>query len=182
MAEVREFLDSWLIKHIQGCDFDYRSACVGHSAADAAAGSISFLKANGEDHLPFPEWNNLRVMLVDDNANFRLLVKTILKAVGIRNLDIMDNAQDGLAKLSQRPADVVLCDWVMEDMNGAEFSRKVQEMELPTRVVLLTGYSIDVLKERSSDTGVFDYLEKPIRAQQLLATITRTVTTPSQLN
>ena len=75
--------------------------------------------------------------------------------------------------MADRPADIVLCDWVMDEMNGTEFAHKVSEMQLPTRVVMLTGYSIDVLKERSSDLGIADYIEKPVKARTLLETISR---------
>lgn len=168
---VRDFLQSWLIEHIMGHDFAYRDACVDDSVAARAAGEVHFI--NGDGGKNFAEWEHIRVMLVDDNANFRKLIHTLLKAVGIRNLQLVDKPEDGLARLAQRPADVVLCDWVMDDMNGAEFARKVTELELPSRVVLMTGYSIDVLQERSSDLNVAGYLEKPIKARDLLEAISK---------
>lgn len=167
--EVRDFLQSWLVDHIMGSDFAYRDTCLDNTEASRAAGEVGFL-GNGST---FNEWEHIRIMLVDDNPNFRRLIRTILRAVGIRNIQIVENAQEGLARLAERPADVVLCDWVMEDMNGTEFARKVNELELPSRVVMLTGYSTDVLKERSSDLGVADYIEKPIKARTLLETISK---------
>ncbi|HEY9079836.1 bacteriohemerythrin [Magnetovibrio sp.] len=168
-VHVRDFLQSWLVDHIMGSDFAYRDTCLNNAAASDAAGQVGFLG----DGVTFNEWEHLRVMLVDDNPNFCRLIRTILRAVGIRNIQIVDNAAEGISRLADRPADVVLCDWVMDDMNGTEFARRVGEMQLPTRVVMLTGYSTDVLKERSSDLMVADYLEKPIKARNLLETISR---------
>lgn len=166
---VRDFLQGWLVEHIMGHDFDYRDSCVADKSASDKAGKLHFFNnGNGEG---FSEWEHLRVMLVDDNPNFRRLIQTILKAVGVKNLQLIEHPEDGIARLSQRPADVVLCDWVMEDMNGAEFARKVAELELPSRVVLMTGYSTDVLQERSSDLDISGYLEKPIKARRLLEAI-----------
>ncbi len=165
---VRDFLKSWLIDHIMGHDFAYRDACVNNADATRMAGEVHFINAGGKE---FTDWGQLRVMLVDDNPNFRKLIQTLLKAVGIRNVDAVEKPGDGLTRLSQRPADVVLCDWVMDDMNGAEFAQQLTEMEVPSRVVLMTGYSIDVLQERSSDLNVAGYLEKPIKARDLLETI-----------
>lgn len=170
-VSVRDFLQTWLIEHIMGHDFAYRDACVDNNVATQQAGEVHFL--NGYDGKGFSDWAHLRVMLVDDNPNFRRLIETILKAVGVRNLQLVDKPEQGLSRLMQRPADVVLCDWVMDDMNGTEFARKVGEMELPSRVVMMTGYSIDVLRERSSDLNVAGYLEKPIKARTLLETISR---------
>jgi len=166
---VRDFLQSWLVDHIMGVDFAYRDTCLNNVAASHAAGQVGFLG----DGPTFDQWEHIRIMLVDDNPNFCRLIRTILRAVGIRHIQMVDNASEGILSLAERPADVVLCDWVMDGMNGTEFARKVGEMQLPTRVVLLTGYSTDILKERSSDAGVADYLEKPIKARTLLETISR---------
>jgi hemerythrin-like metal-binding protein len=168
---VRDFLQSWLVDHIMGHDFAYRDACVDNSAATRMAGEVHFL--SGDDGKSFSDWGQLRVMLVDDNPNFRKLIQTVLKAVGIKHLQMADSPQAGLTKLSQRPADVVLCDWVMEEMNGTEFAHKVREMELPSRVVMMTGYSIDVLKERLTDVNIAGYLEKPVKARDLLEGISQ---------
>lgn len=167
--QVRDFLQSWLTDHVMGHDFAYRDACVGNVDAARTAGAVNFVQ--GKNGAVFSDWQDIRVMLVDDNPNFRKLIKTILQAVGIRNVQVVDKPEAGLSSLVKRPADVVLCDWVMDDMNGTEFARKVTEMELPSRVVLLTGYSIDVLRDRSSDVSVAGYLEKPIKARDLLETI-----------
>ena len=167
--QVRDFLQSWLTDHIMGHDFSYRDACLNNDDATRVAGEVKFVHdTNGSS---FSDWQHIRVMLVDDNPNFRKLIKTILQAVGIRNVQVVSKPAEGLLSLAKRPADVVLCDWVMDDMNGTEFARKVTEMELPSRVVMLTGYSIDVLRDRSSDMSIAGYLEKPIKARDLLEMI-----------
>lgn len=169
--DVLEFLKSWLVDHIMGHDFAYREACVGNANAATIAKDVQFF----ENHLqaPFSDWASLNIMLVDDNPNFRKLIHTLLKAIGVRQLHMVDNANEGIAKLSQRPADVVLCDMVMDGMSGIDFARQVQSMELSTRVVMMTGYSSNEMRDRSSGLGISDFLEKPIRAQSLLDTIAR---------
>lgn len=167
--DLRDFLQSWLVDHIMGSDFAYRDTCLGNIEAASAAGQLGFLGSSSSFH----EWEHIRIMLVDDNPNFRRLIRTILRAVGIKNVQIVESPVEGIARLAERPADVVLCDWVMDEMNGTEFAQKVLEMQLPTRVVMLTGYSINILQERSSDLGIAEYLEKPIKARTLLETISR---------
>lgn len=167
--QVRDFLQSWLTDHIMGHDFSYRDACLNNVDATRVASEVHFIQ--GDNGPAFSDWQHIRVMLVDDNPNFCKLIKTILQAVGVRNVQVVDKPNDGLLSLARRPADVVLCDWVMDDMNGTEFARKVTEMELPSRVVMLTGYSIDVLRDRSSDMSIAGYLEKPIKARDLLEMI-----------
>ncbi len=152
-----------------GHDVDYRDMCIENKKATRAANSVSFL--NQSDSEGFSDWSNIRIMLVDDNPNFRRLVQTILKAVGVRHLQLVGNAKEGIAKISHRPVDVVLCDMVMDGMSGTEFARQLQNMDLPSRLVMMTGYSLDAMKDRSSDLNVSGYLEKPIKARELLETI-----------
>lgn len=169
---VRDFLQNWLVDHIMGHDFAYRDACIVNAEAAQRVGEEVHFH-NGFNGGGFDDWQHLRVMLVDDNPNFRKLIDTVLKAVGIRNVQLVENPADGISRLAKRPADVVLCDWVMDEMNGTEFARQVEELDLPSRVVLMTGYSADILKERSSTMNIAGYLEKPVKARQLLETISR---------
>ncbi|TCS61333.1 bacteriohemerythrin [Varunaivibrio sulfuroxidans] len=169
--DVKAFLNQWLLEHIMGEDVSYRRHCVDNIDARTQATEMAFL-------VPTKNLEDLRVMLVDDSANFRALIKTILHAVGVRNLDLVGDAQEAITRLTRRPVDIVFCDWVMDGMNGSEFAYKVHQMALPTKVVLMTGYSIDILQERSTQTGVSAFLEKPIQARQLLEMITSTLREP----
>ena len=173
VEDVRKFLQKWLTQHILGEDVKYRSVCIDNQDAAHEAGMVPFIQSSS-DSVPFDEWGLLRVLLVDDNPNFCKLIRTILKAVGISNIEVTGSPEDGLAILSRRPVDVVLCDWVMEEMTGTEFAAKVEEMELPSRVVMMTGYSIDTLKSKVSTKNISYYIEKPVNARELLDTITRT--------
>lgn len=171
--DVRSFLQSWLTSHILVEDVKYRDACINKAEAAKQAGMIPFIHTNGS-HVPFNEWGFLRVLLVDDNPNFGKLVSTILKAVGIANIEVTQTPSEGLALMARRPADVVLCDWVMDEMTGTEFAAKMGEMEIPSRIVMLTGYSVDTLQTKVSSTNISAYLEKPVNAHDLLDVITRT--------
>jgi len=170
-ADILAFLKSWLVEHIMGHDFEYRDACVGNPAAEKLANELSFFEQT--EQAPFSDWANLRIMLVDDNPNFRRLINTLLKAVGVRHLQLVSSAREGVAKLSQNPADVVLCDMVMDGMNGIDFARELQTMNLSTRVIMMTGYSTDEMKDRGAGLSIQGYLEKPIKARSLLESIAK---------
>ena len=169
-TEVRDFLNNWLLEHISGHDFEYRDACLKNKTARKKAGAIRFME-NEITGIGVTNLANLSVMVVDDNRNFLLLVETILKAIGIRRVQLEQSPEKAFDKLIKRPPDLVFCDWVMEEMNGAEFAQKVKDMNLPTKVVLLTGYSVETLQERSSSDAIEGYLEKPITAKSLIDTI-----------
>ena len=102
---------------------------------------------------------------------FQRLLKTVLKAGGIRNIQAVNKATEGLKRLFQRPTHVVFCDWVMDEMNGGEFTRQVRELQVPSRIILLTGFSSVDIRKRAGNLGADFFLEKPITAQALLHSI-----------
>ncbi len=166
--EIHDFLRDWLVEHIVGHDFAFRKACIGNEEAIAAAAAMPFFKVGGDKAGTAPEWGSLRVLVVDDNPNMLNIIETILRAGGINNIELTESAAEGLAWLVERPADVVFCDWVMDDMNGAEFARHAAEIEPGAKVILLSGHSIDEVRQRSAGAGISGYLEKPVTAAGLL--------------
>ena len=114
------------------------------------------------------DWNDFSIMVIDDNKNSLVLVKTILKALGLRRIQLEQDPLSAIDTLIKRPADLVFCDWEMGDMNGVVFSQKVKELELGSKVILLTSYSIETLQARSSNNAIDGYLEKPVTVKSLL--------------
>ncbi len=169
--EVMTFLKTWLTKHILGHDFAFRDACFGNEAAIAEAASMNMERSPVGGDGRHRSWRDLRIMVVDDNLNFRTLMRTVFRAIGVRNLQLVDNAMEGLARQSQRPTDIVFCDWVMDDMNGVEFTHLLRKFNNQTKVILLTGYSMDVMRERAADSGVDNFLEKPVSARSLMKSV-----------
>jgi hemerythrin-like metal-binding protein len=172
-GEVKEFLRNWLVEHIMVHDFAYRQACVGHEQG-AAAGEAIKLANGGVVQSNVLQLDRLRILVIDDNPNFLRLVATVLKAAGIRRVHTADSAMKGLEWSIRQTADVVLCDWLMRDMNGVDFALKMAEMELPSRVVLMSGCSADSFREQNVGSGVEGFLEKPISAGSLLNAVLNT--------
>jgi CheY-like chemotaxis protein len=115
----------------------------------------------------------LRVLVVDDNAQMRGILQSILRAFGVRSVTLAVDGTDALRRLKRRQFDIAICDWLMEPMDGYEFVRAARGSddsairELP--IVMLTGQSEmrNVLAAR--DAGVTEYLLKPISASVLWA-------------
>lgn len=171
VEEVVAFLKTWLTKHILGHDFAFRDACLGNEAAIAEAASMHMGLSPMAKSGHIRAWSDLRIMIIDDNPNFRILMKTVFRAIGVRNIQLVGDAMEGLARLSHRPTDIVFCDWVMDTMNGVEFTRSLRKFNDRSRVVLLTGYSMDVMRERAANSGVDDFLEKPVSAHSLIQSV-----------
>ncbi len=171
--EVEEFLKHWLTDHILDEDFRYREVCADNPEAIAAAEEIMFYETarHGEKRSKAPAWNELGVLVVDDNPNFLKLLRTVLRVAGIRNLQTVESAGEGLERVTRKPPHVVLCDWVMDEMDGGEFARRVRELEIPTKVILVTGFTSEDIRRRAGGLGADGFLEKPFTPFELFQAI-----------
>ena len=102
----------------------------------------------------------IRVLLVDDDAENRRLVRDLLEAW---DLDVVGEAADGMAGVelaAKLVPDVVLMDVRMPIMDGIEATKIITGMLPRTRVVLLTTHDDRFLRRRAQEHGASDYLSK----------------------
>lgn len=170
-TEVREFLRGWLTEHILEQDFAYRDACANSPTALAEIDAMAFTTLSGAPQASRSSWERLRVLVVDDNWNFVRLLTTVLRAAGVRCIQTADKASKGLEQADRDPADVILCDWIMDDMNGGEFVREIRRRAIPAKVILITGFSSADIRRRAGDVGCDVFLEKPFTPFDLFQAI-----------
>lgn len=169
--DVLEFLESWLVDHILKQDMGYQAACLGNAAAIEAAERMRF----GEDETDEPtqpkplNWSALRVLVVEDNRNFQLIIQTILKSLGVRTIHLASSGEEGLEHLAGGP-DLILCDWRMDGMNGLEFVAEARKQGASGKIIMMSGYSNDDVRDQALQAGVNDFLEKPITARGFMET------------
>jgi two-component system response regulator AlgR len=122
----------------------------------------------------------LRVVIVDDEAPARSRLKELLAdCAGELPLAIAGEAASGLAAielLAAEPADVVLLDVRMPEMDGIEVAQHLQKLERPPAVVFATAY--DAYAIRAFEVHAVDYLLKPIRLARLKEALARALVAP----
>ncbi|MCZ2486623.1 PAS domain S-box protein [Aquirufa antheringensis] len=118
-----------------------------------------------------------RVLLVDDNATNRKVASQILMKAGCEVL-MASSGQEAI-NILQKDAnfDLVLMDIQMPEMDGMETTRRLKALNLAALppIVAMTAYAMKEDRERFLAAGMDDYLAKPIRAQQIIAMVSRWV-------
>ena len=115
------------------------------------------------------------VLLIDDDAGLRSLLKELLAVEGWTVLEAGDG-EEGLKIAFAAKPDVVLCDLLMPRCNGFQFCRAVKERRgsLPkTRIVVTAGSGYDTDRISALEAGADEYVTKPIKAPELLALLDR---------
>lgn len=122
----------------------------------------------------------LRIVVVDDEQPARERLRDVLADCAAEiAIDVVGEAANGRAALellAARPADVVLLDVRMPEMDGIEVARHLQRLPNPPFIVFTTAY--DAYALRAFEVHAVDYLLKPIRASRLREALSRAIATP----
>jgi CheY-like chemotaxis protein len=110
------------------------------------------------------------ILVVDDNADFRELLKDMLVSRGF-NIKQAADGEEALELLEKESADMSIVDLDMPRMNGLEFSQKVKE-KMPTfPIVMVTAYASFYSPAEILASGVDAFLQKPINIDKLIKVI-----------
>lgn len=117
----------------------------------------------------------LAIVVVDDMKFSCEFIRRALDAEGYGDIRVAGSAEEALELIRQRPADVILADWVMPEMDGLELTAHVRQVDEEnnryTSVILLTARDDIESVIEAFDRGVDDYLTKPPNKQELAARI-----------
>lgn len=115
---------------------------------------------------------NLSIMVVDDARFSSALIGRVLQQAGYRDIRYAGSASEALAALDLRPANVLLADWLMPEMNGLQLTSQIRQLdesgEHYTYIILLTGSDGDGLLTEAFDCGVDDFVNKATVNEQLV--------------
>ena len=115
----------------------------------------------------------LRVLIVDDEAPARRRLRELLddctSAVPLRVVGEAGSGREALTLLGTTPADLVLTDIHMPDMDGIELARHILKLPVPPVLIFTTAYHEHAIA--AFEVHAIDYLVKPVRVQRLLSAL-----------
>ncbi|GAA4025814.1 response regulator [Actimicrobium antarcticum] len=123
--------------------------------------------------LPVTPFIPLRLLVADDNATNRTVIRQMLERAGHQCV-LAEDGEQVLDQLEQDSFDAVILDMNMPNMNGLEAARAIRFMESPGSHLPLIMLSADVNAETRADcatAGIDHFLSKPIRIDALLQTL-----------
>lgn len=112
---------------------------------------------------------NMKILVVDDFATMRKIIKNLLTQLGFKNLSEADDGSSALAKMKDEKFDFIISDWNMPKMSGLELLKSTRSdpdlKDLPFMMV-----TAEALKENiiaAIQAGASDYIVKPFNAATL---------------
>ena len=110
---------------------------------------------------------NMKVLIVDDFATMRRILKNIMKQIGFSNITEADNGKNALKALKSDKFDLVMCDWNMPEMPGIDVLSAVRSdsdlKDTPFIMVTAEAQKENILE--AVKAGVSSYIVKPFTAE-----------------
>lgn len=129
------------------------------------------------------DFGKLNVLIVDDNRDMRDILRRLLISKGVPQLHEASDGASALKVLRESQCNLILTDLDMAPMDGLEFVRQVRNMREAlvspsVPIIMITSHNERSRVETARDTGVTDFLIKPISPAALYQRITSVVEQP----
>src|ERR671938_1687085 len=106
------------------------------------------------------------LLIVDDEPGMRQLLSHVFGRAG-HAVRAAENGAKALELLRQEPADLIISDVKMPDMNGIELLRRVREFSPDVSVVLMTAFATVETAREAFKLGADDFIQKPFDVDEL---------------
>lgn len=112
-----------------------------------------------------------KVLIVDDTAFMRKLLKNILFGAGFDIAGEAENGKQAVEMYKELNPDVVTMDIVMPDMNGIDALKQIKNMDKEAKVVMCTAIGQEKIVKSAIKLGAKGYIIKPFQAPKVLEEI-----------
>ena len=110
------------------------------------------------------------VLIIDDEAEIRESLETLLGLEGY-TVEAAGSGEEGLAKLGERPFDLLLLDVALPDGNGIDLLPQIRTLDPQLSVIVITAYGTVEGAVRAMQAGAANFLQKPWDNEKLLADV-----------
>jgi two-component system response regulator PilR (NtrC family) len=114
------------------------------------------------------------ILIVDDEQSYRQLLSLVFEGDG-HTIRTASNGREALELLQSEPADVVISDVRMPDMDGIEMLSSVRETQPDLGVVLMTAFASVETAREAFKLGADDFIQKPFDVEELKLIVKKTL-------
>lgn len=127
-------------------------------------------------------FENILILVIDDNPHMRLIITNILKSFGARRVYVAEDGSEAFEIMKTHPIDIVIVDWVMEPLDGHDFVKLIRSSpDSPAPyvpIIMLTAYTEEFRVTRGRDVGITEFIVKPVSPKTLLARLISVIDEP----
>lgn len=127
--------------------------------------------------------SSLTFLVVDDSAYMRTILRTMLQGFGARRIVEAEDGASGLEAMDRANPDIVVLDWVMPILDGADMVRMIRNPQNPfayVPIIMVTGHTERSRMLEARRLGIHELLCKPISAKALYQRIQSVIVNPRE--
>ncbi len=122
-----------------------------------------------------------KILIVDDEQSYRQLLSLVFEEQG-NDIRTAMNGRQALELLDAEPADVIISDVKMPDMDGIEMLRAVRETQPDLGVILMTAFASVETAREAFKLGADDFIQKPFDVEELKLIVRKTLEKQALVN
>lgn len=115
----------------------------------------------------------VNVLIVDDLAFIKIVLRDILEKAGFRVVGEASNGEQAIAMYQDKKPDAVLMDITMPGMDGLTALKKIREIDAAARVIICSALGQQQLIVQAIQLGAKDFIVKPFQPQRVVSSLKR---------
>ena len=116
-----------------------------------------------------------KILIVDDAAFMRMMIKDILTKNGYEIAAEAENGQKAVEKYAESRPDLVLMDITMPEMDGIQSLKKIKELDPSANVIMCSAMGQQAMVIEAIQSGAKDFIVKPFQAERVLEAVKKVV-------
>ena len=116
-----------------------------------------------------------KIMLVDDAAFMRMMVKNALTKSGYDNFGEAQDGAEAVKKYDEENPDMVIMDITMPNMDGLQALKKIKESHPDAKIVMCTAMGQESMVVDAIKSGAKDFIVKPFQEDRVLEAVKKVI-------
>ena len=115
------------------------------------------------------------ILLVDDAAFMRMMLKDILTKNGYNVVGEAENGVKGVEKYKELKPDLVILDITMPEMNGIEAARAIKQVDANALIIMCSAMGQQAMVIESIQAGARDFIVKPFQGERVIEAVQKVI-------
>ena len=112
-----------------------------------------------------------RILIVDDAAFMRLMIKNMIEEAGYEVVGEASNGADGVEKYKKLKPDMVTMDITMPEMDGIQALKEIRRFDPDAKILMCSAMGQEALIVEAIKAGAKDFIAKPFQKERVIESI-----------
>ena len=115
------------------------------------------------------------ILIVDDAAFMRMMIKDILSKNGYNVVGEAENGQKAVEKYNELRPDLVIMDITMPEMDGIEAVKTIKKLDGHASIIMCSAMGQQAMVIESIQAGAKDFIVKPFQAERVIEAVSKAI-------